>query len=153
MRVAQGPRPWTIHAFAVLFTAHGLVALIRALGSLELSELTLQAQYPAIDWHRDWVIVWHSAWFSIVLIPVVAVWLFASRLARILVTLMALATLPALYRFSVLLAGDYPAPWQAQAWLGLLQNAAAVMAVALLFLGASSRWLRQERAHFDKVFG
>ncbi len=152
MRLAKGPRPWSIHVFAVLFTAQGLLALTRALGSLELSELTLQAQYAAIDWNRDWVIIWHSAWFSIVLIPVVAIWLFASRLARVLVTIMALTTLPAIYRFSVLLAGDYLPSWQAQAWLGLLQNGAAVMAVALLYLSISSKWLRQERAHYEQVF-
>ena len=153
MKLASGRRPWSIHAFAVLFTAQGLFALVRALSSLELSQLTLQAQYAAFDWNRDWVIVWHSAWFSIVLIPVVAIWLFASRLARLLVTVMALTTLPAIFRFSALLAGDYPPIWQAQAWIGLTQNAAAVTAVALLYLGPSSQWFRQERANYEQVFG
>ncbi|MGJ8606252.1 MAG: hypothetical protein ACSHXH_19235 [Marivita sp.] len=112
----------------------------------------MQAQYPAFDWDQDRVIIWLSAWFTIVLIPVVGVWVFANRLARILVTLMALAALPTIYRFAALLLGDYPPMWQAMAWAGLAQNGAIIAAVMLLFLPPSSRWLHKDKEISPETF-
>ena len=82
MRIARGPRPWTIQLFALLVTAQGLVAYVRGLSLLEVRQIDLELRYPFFDWNTDWVIDCLSAWLTIKLIPVVGVWVFANRWAR-----------------------------------------------------------------------
>lgn len=146
MRLAKGPRPWPIWAFAGLLIGEGLLSLLHGLGSLEVQLLMFQSQWPGFGWSRDWVIVWFSAWFSIVLIPVVALVGFASRIARILVTIMALIASPAAVIHGASLAQGE------QSWVAFLSASAVLIAAGLLYLPPASRWLRQEAWDDEQAF-
>ena len=87
-------RPWPIHAFAIGFGGFAIYNLVYGLYSIELWIADLSQTYPEVDWDRDSVIVALSARFTIVMIPVVAIWGFGSRIARILVAAMAVLSLP-----------------------------------------------------------
>ena len=79
------PRPLAIRVFAAAFLAAALLRLVRGLGDLPLAETVLAVQFPWIAWDRDWTIVALSAEFSIALIPLVWIYLFAAPFARWLV--------------------------------------------------------------------
>jgi hypothetical protein len=139
MKIAEGPRPWTIHAFAIGFVLLALIDLIIALSSIEEELAILQLDIPSIAWNTDLVIVYHSALFSIVLIPVAAIWVFASRIARSIVSVMSLLILIQLSAAIYLTTRD--------GWIGLyplLGPSLVLSCVAILFLPTSNRWLRQE---------
>ncbi|UYV16381.1 hypothetical protein [Porphyrobacter sp. ULC335] len=129
-------RPASIGLFAALFFVSALVPYVARMLDIADGLAMLQRMYPAIGWTRDALIVWHSAWLSIALIPIAMVWLSAISFARWLVTLMAGIKLLTI----VAVAADSPdqliliAPEQ---WAALLLGTAAV---ALLFTPASNRW-------------
>jgi hypothetical protein len=85
MKVLSGPRPLAIRVFAAAFLAAALLRLVRGLGDLPLAELMLAAQVPWFVWSRDWTIVALCAEFTIALIPVAWIYLFAAPFARWLV--------------------------------------------------------------------
>lgn len=85
MRLARGPRPLAIRVFAAAFLAAALLRLVRGLGDLSLSQLVYAVHAPWFAWSRDWTIVALSAEFTIALIPLVWIYLFAAPLARWLV--------------------------------------------------------------------
>lgn len=147
MKVARGPRPWSIWSFAVILTLYGLFNLVSGLTYLSEQEQLLRNQFPRIGWNADWVIVWVSAQFTIVLIPIIAIWVFASRFARIIVTVMALVSLPwlASYARTYSLYGVVD-------WIGLMQASLVVMPAGLLFLPSASKWLRQEAVDDTAIF-
>lgn len=85
MRLARGPRPLAIRVFAAAFLTAALLRLARGLDDLVLAEAAYAAQVPWFDWNRDWTIVALSAEFTIALIPLVWIYLFAAPFARWLV--------------------------------------------------------------------
>ncbi|MFM7376935.1 MAG: hypothetical protein ACKO1O_02190 [Erythrobacter sp.] len=85
MRLARGPRPLAIHVFAAAFLAAALLRLVRGLNDLALSEAVFAAHAPWFAWNRDWTIVMLSAEFTIALIPLAWICLFAAPFARWLV--------------------------------------------------------------------
>jgi len=85
MKLARGPRPLAIRVFAVAFLAAAVLRLVRGLDNLALSEAVFAAHMPWISWNRDWTIVTLSAEFTIALIPLVWIYLFAAPFARWLV--------------------------------------------------------------------
>lgn len=85
MRLAGGPRPLAIRVFAAAFLAAALLRLVRGLGDLALSQSVFAAHIPWVSWNRDWTIVTLSAEFTIALIPLVWIYLFAAPFARWLV--------------------------------------------------------------------
>lgn len=85
MKAVAGPRPLAIRVFAAAFLAAALLRLVRGLGDLALAELLLAAHVPWFAWSRDWTIVALSAEFTIALIPVMWIYLFAAPFARWLV--------------------------------------------------------------------
>ncbi|EAQ28592.1 hypothetical protein NAP1_13373 [Erythrobacter sp. NAP1] len=136
MSLARNPRPASIHGFALLTIAAGLSDLIESL--LFIDPSSYEYLFPIIDWTRETVIVFASAMFTIVLIPVVAVWFFASRTARTIVTVM----------FAISLPWHLLTVWSAvtdlvQSPLDLLEALAVIAAIALLHSRASSRWLER----------
>ncbi|MFN3863851.1 MAG: hypothetical protein ACK4RT_06155 [Erythrobacter sp.] len=138
-------RPASITAFAILFTVAAVLALIDALS--RLSEILAAAQklYPWVT--RDMMIVWHSAWLTIALIPVAMVWLSAIRLARWLVGIAALIKLVMLlvgWQLLPRVAVEQPI-WLAAAGLGLA-------AAAFLFTPASNRWFARRGTSDAAVF-
>lgn len=147
MKRRKGPRPWPIWTFAIILVLYGIFNLISGLTFLPNQELVLRRQFPSIDWNEDLVIVWVSAQFTIVLIPIIAVWVFASRFAQFMVTIMALVSLPWIgsYLRTAYLYGVTD-------WVGLTQAAVVVFAAGLLFLPSSRKWLRQEAANDAEIF-
>lgn len=125
-------RPGSITGFAVLFFAAALLTFAHGITDLAARQTALEASLPAVPWSEDAVIVWQSMWLSIALIPVAMVWLSAVRFARWMVTGMALAKLANL----LAAGGGGMIDWAAML-LGLI-------AVALLFAPASSRWFAQK---------
>lgn len=85
MRLARGPRPLAIRVFAAAFLAAAVLRLVRGLDNLALTQAVFAAQMPWVSWNRDWTIVTLSAEFTIALIPLVWIYLFAAPFARWLV--------------------------------------------------------------------
>lgn len=85
MRLVPGPRPLTIRVFAAAFLAAALLRLARGLSDLPLAETVYALHLPWFAWNRDWTIVALSAEFTIALIPLVWIYLFAAPFARLLV--------------------------------------------------------------------
>lgn len=85
MRIARGPRPLAIRVFAAAFLAAAVLRLVRGLSDLRLTETVYAAHVPWWPWDRDWTIVALSAEFTIALIPLAWIYLFAAPFARWLV--------------------------------------------------------------------
>ncbi len=128
-------RPRSITLFALLFFGAALVSCVDGLTRIEIQLVAYQKAIPDIVWSRDLLIVWHSAWLSIALIPIAMVWLSAVRFARWMVTIMALARVAGLLMSLPMLAvvARHQPLW-------LVSLVLAVTAVAMLFTPASNRW-------------
>lgn len=85
MKLVRGPRPLAIRVFAAAFLAAALLRLVRGLNDLALSETVYAVNIPWFAWDRDWTIIALSAEFTIALIPLMWIYLFAARFARWLV--------------------------------------------------------------------
>ena len=85
MKLVRGPRPLAIRVFAAAFLAAAVLRLVRGLDDLALSETILAVNVPWFAWDRDWTIVALSAEFTIALIPLAWIYLFAAPFARWLV--------------------------------------------------------------------
>lgn len=85
MKLARGPRPLAIRVFAAAFLAAALLRLLRGLYDLPLAETVYALHLPWVAWNRDWTIVALSAEFTIALIPLAWITLFAAPFARWLV--------------------------------------------------------------------
>ena len=146
MSEAERPRsrPWAINLFAAILLTFAMLNLATALFDLPAQEEALRSLGLGLEWNRDWTIVASSAWFTIELIPIALVWLFASlpqdlcgflegrsRFARLFLLAMAalkavlmLSNLPMLYALPGLLAG----------------HVITIGAIALLFTHSANRW-------------
>lgn len=129
-------RPASITGFAVLFFSAALLVFLHGLLDIADKQTTLSGLVSAVDWTRDAVIVWQSAWLSIALIPIAMVWLSAVRFARWMVTIMVAPTL-----LGLLVVGT-----KGLKLLGMISPLLAashllsLLAVALLFTPGSNRW-------------
>lgn len=85
MKVVSGPRPLAIRVFAAAFLAAATIRLGQGLADVELAALGLAIRLPWFSWDRDWTIVAVSAEFTIALIPIAWIYLFAAPFARWLV--------------------------------------------------------------------
>lgn len=85
MKLARGPRPLAIRVFAAAFLAAAVLRLVRGLGDLAMAQAVFAAHAPWMAWNRDWTIVTLSAEFTIALIPLAWIYLFAASFARWLV--------------------------------------------------------------------
>lgn len=85
MRMRRGTRPLAIRIFAAAFLAAALVRLARGLADLPHAAMVYASHAPWFEWTRDAAIVALSAEFTIALIPLVWIYLFAARFARLLV--------------------------------------------------------------------
>lgn len=138
-------RPTSITIFAGAFLVAAVLSCID--GMVRIPE-SLRGALKVFPWvSRDALIVWHSAWLTIALIPVAMVWLSAIRFARWMVTIVALLKLVALlpdWRFLPMLAITQPL-WAAAWVLGFL-------ATAMLFTPASNRWFADKGGVDPAVF-
>lgn len=85
MKVRRGPRPLAIRIFVAAFLAAALLRLARGLSDLPHAAMVYVSYAPWWPWDRDGTIVALSAEFTIALIPLVWIHLFAARFARVLV--------------------------------------------------------------------
>jgi hypothetical protein len=85
VKLVRGPRPLAIRVFAAAFLAAALLRLVRGLYDLPLAETVYALHVPWVAWNRDWTIVALSAEFTIALIPLAWITLFAAPFARWLV--------------------------------------------------------------------
>lgn len=85
MKLVRGPRPLAIRVFAAAFLAAALLRLVRGLTDLPLAETVYALHWPFMAWDRDAAIIALSAEFTIALIPIAWIYLFAARFARWLV--------------------------------------------------------------------
>lgn len=144
MRIARGRRPWTIHAFAAAFLAVGLWDLVYSLTKLHRFRIEMFGTLL----NEDGLIVYHSAMFTIICIPVIAVWLFGSRIARGLITVMTL------WGAGMFTFHFFSGPWMrailgmstADRWDVIGTRIVCLLAIALLFLPASRPWFRKEQS-------
>ena len=141
MKWRKGPRPWPIHVFAICLVIGGLYSLSRDIIAPDYAASKLETMVWGVDWTRDKVIVFSSAMFTIVLLPVVAIWTFASKVARILVTVMAVPAVLHLYstaEMALRFAWEFD-PFSFA--FGILRLAA----IALLYAPASQHWFARRR--------
>ena len=85
MKLIRGPRPLVIRVFAAAFLAAALLRLVRGLTDIEMSTVAFALRAPWFAWDRDWTIIALSAEFTIALIPLAWIYLFAAPFARWLV--------------------------------------------------------------------
>ena len=137
-------RPASITIFAVLFLAAAVCSCIDGLVRIPVA---LKSQNTFAWLTRDFLIVWHSAWLSIAVIPVAMVWLSAVRFARWLV---AGVTLFKLAGFLLMLPGLPLLLRMQPLWVASL--ALGVPAAALLFTPASNRWFAHRGGEDVAVF-
>lgn len=135
MRVVHGPRPLPVNGFAAVLLGLAAWNLAAALWDLPAQEEILRSLGLGFEWNRDWTIIASSAWFTVELIPVAAVWLLASRFARGFITAMAgikvvliLSNLPMLYALPGILLGQ----------------SISLVAVALLYTPAANAWFARK---------
>lgn len=141
------PRPLSINIFAAAFLTSALVPFLYGLAHLGVMETRWHADMPQFLWNRDRVIIVLSAWLSIALIPIAAVWLGASNFARWLVTFMTLAKAPGAWESAGrALGGDYDNVYL------LVSFGFALIAVVMLFLPPSSEWFFDEQGADAAVF-
>lgn len=146
MSKRAGSRPWSIHTFAGLFLVNGLWGLIGGILNIELWLAHYLSTFPSIAWNHDLVIVALSARFTIVCIPVVAIWGYASRIARWLVSVLTIGTaLSAAWNISALPNVDIE-------WLPVAFLSAMVAAVLMLLTPSAAVWFRKEEAPGAEVF-
>ncbi len=136
MKVRQGARPLAIRAFAACLFLFALLNLIAGLADLSTSEAILADFWPSLEWNRDLTIVALFTQFTIALIPLVWIYVFAAGFARWFVFSFGLAKLAwVLLNFLAAL------------WFGegeVLRFILAVLlgsALLLLLLPASRHWL------------
>ncbi len=129
-----------MHFFALVFLAIGVWNCAQGLSDIAQTQALL-GYWTGREWSRDGAIVAVSARFTIVLIPVIAVWAFASRIARVLVTGMAWLSLPQLIPQGQLLwsEGVIDRPLVVSVLAGFL-------AVMYLYTAPARYWFR-EGAH------
>ena len=151
MKWRKGPRPWTIHAFAAIFLATGFIDLIRGLSSVGNYNFAGFNPFTGERLSDDAVIVMVSAGFTIVCIPVVAIWLFGNNIARWIVTLF---TLWGVVSFGMHLDERYVAvllEHSGAVW-SLIPKIATWVGVLMLFLPASRSWFARKQEVEHAIF-
>ena len=138
MRIARGPRPWSIWLFSVILIGFGLLNFI--------PQLLIALDEPD-QGDRVALVSVLSAQFSIVAIPVFAVCVLASRVAKWFFTLLSIVSV--IWMLYPLLVSptrsDYSISFFA---IGLLTHSLFI----LLFLPSAKEWFDAQRTADDQVF-
>ena len=148
MRIAPGRRPWQIHLFAAVLMICGVYALHLGIVAADVTLSHIKATWPSVGWTRDVIIVIQSALFTIVLIPVIAIWAYASRIARILLVVMSVPKLLHLIAMvcSALEFGQVFNPFP------ILSAVLQLVAVGLLFTPSAAHWFARKEEVDPDVF-
>ena len=133
MKRARGPRPWSVRLFAALFLGVALILLVRRLSDPVEFAFVIDRYVSLQTDFKDTGIILASALFAIACIPVGLIWFRASRIARILIGVMAgleLFRLPDLF-----LSWPYVPPVE------LVVTAVPLIGLVLLFTPSANRWI------------
>ncbi len=139
MRLAKGPRPPSIKLFCALNLASGIFELVRGLLDLEYWVGALEGASPQYSWTTESAIVLNSAIFTIMLIPIIAIWFFASTFARSFVTVFSLLGLAGL----IFLIVDNP-PASLDVILEDAYSLAIIATFVLLYLPSAHTWFAKK---------
>ncbi len=147
MRLARGPRPWSIRLFAALFLLAGSWQLVDRLTRPLMAQLVFEDRFPALSWTPEWVIVASFTEFTIALIPILWIYFLASGFARWFVVILGLVGLvPHSFDLYAILTSIEMRP-------SLLVSPLAVLtALALLFTPSAARWFRRSREVEHETF-
>ena len=147
MRIAKGPRPWSIRLFALAFLLVAFLGLANGLIDWSFELPRWQSRIGWIEWTYESVVVAEFTEFTIALIPIVWIYVFAAARARWIVLVFSLLKLSMLWwAISNAFGGaGLPAP------AAVLEAILIVAALVLLFLPVSVRWLNGEPAGGDEA--
>ncbi len=140
MKVRRGTRPLAIRAFAGCLLLFALINLIAGLADLRTSAAILTDFWPSIDWDRDRTIIALFTQFTIALIPLVWIYVFAAGFARWFVFSFGLAKLGWVL-FSLFAALWFGEGELLRFTLALLLGSALV----LLLMPGSRDWLARDK--------
>lgn len=140
MKLKPGPRPWSIHVFAIALFCVAVIGLTIALSEPLLEWFKWSKRLPMIPWTQDGAIIAAFSVFTMALFPLVWIYGYGSLRARWVVLTFAIMKAAAWSQGVMVttLAG-----WaQTARWF---EPALTALAVAMMFAPASGRWLRGER--------
>lgn len=137
MKRIRGPRPVSIRIFAALFLFIGLSGLLDGLTGLPAAQKMLGERFGWISWDREWTIIALSAQFTISLIPVTLIYLFASRFARWLMVIFGMLKLGLLVLHPELAAAEL-----SLRPMSIIPPVILVIAIGMLFTAGPNAWFR-----------
>lgn len=139
MKRIRGPRPACVRIFAALFLFIGLSGLLDGLTHLPAAQQMLSERFRWISWDREWAIIALSAQFTISLIPVTLIYLFASRFARWLIVIFGIMKLSLLVLHPELAAAElHLRP------MFIIPPVMMVIAVGMLFTAGPNAWFKNK---------
>ena len=133
MKLAKGPRPWSVRLSTALLLCVALLRLVQRLSAPGDYGFVWQGWAPIGLSDEELGIVGASALFTIACIPPFLLWFLASRIARILIGVMAglgLLNLP-----------DLLAMWDRVFAIDLIAIAIPTIAFIVLLTPSASRWI------------
>ena len=140
MRIARGPRPLAIRVFAASLLLFACLNLAAGLADLGRSQSILVRYVPAIAWNHDRTIVALFSQFTIALIPIVWIYVFAARFARWFILSFGLVKL------AWVLFLLFAALWFGEGELLPLSLALLLgTALVMLMMPQSSQWLAKKK--------
>lgn len=147
MRIAKGPRPWSIRIFGLALLTAALASLLESLATHPaLLMARWFARAPFIAWSPDLAIIASFTTFTIALIPLVWIYFFASNRARWVVLAFGLIKLgSALHSMSSTVRMKAPE-------LVMFEAVLVAVALAMLFMPATAHWLRGRRTDDAAAF-
>ena len=140
MKIAQGPRPWSIHLFAAAFFGVALIGLAIALSNPLLEWFKWTKRLPMIPWDQDIAIIAAFSVFTMALFPLV--WIYAYRSQRARWVVLGFAFVKVALWWQGMLVTNLEGWAQTARWL---EPALTALAVLMMFAPASSRWLQRDR--------
>lgn len=141
MTLVKGPRPWPIWVFAIYTIANAILMLLDSLANVAEEARKFEGILGGAISAADASIIFASALFSIRLIPLALVWIYASNIARLLI--LGTTLLLACIKVSVFLRLSQPEEliWAAAGSIGI-----PMVFTGLLFIPSVNRYFAQKEA-------
>ena len=142
-------RPRPVVVYCALSLATGTYDLVDMLTSLDIWALEYEEVFGLAEGSRDVAIVTACALFTIVLIPLTAIWFFASKIARIFVSVMSVLVLGST---AVLIAIDGFDEAVGEDRVSLLLASLSSVAAILLWRRPANEWFDRKGARDADAF-
>ena len=147
MKLAKGPRPWTIWAFAGIAITSASWSLLNSLLDLAGAQSLLNELPLGVEWTRDLTIIAASAVFTIKLIPSALIWFYRNKVARWFVAIWGSIAFVMLVNFTMDLWSSTSTKVSLVLWLSILRGTTpSIFQAVLVFTPSANRWFRQEEA-------